>query len=657
MSVVIPDQDHSTFPIGARAPESGSFIALRDRKRQVEQLAVGQARALQNFHYGDDLAGVKRARIRVSGFALHPFSTAPENPHLSISSATTCVRSLLASSALGDRADFSPILSDLDRRHGAQKLTTGDLPNNNPYTLGQLLPTLRRMVTDDPQPALVGDAVSALEQALGNDGVSIDDFPPNGFLTWWALVAVASWVKLDLNKCAPSLDWSARELYRQLSLFTAEDDEADVYQLGYNLLIQRRFRRDKTKDSVVAASLRALFGAQLKTGIWEKKEPLFTYKTSSDAYPFAFELINAVLAEFQDSQAFLVEHEPALDQAVGWAERNAYKTADPTWRSGHVADNAEPESWATAEVYFFLQNYQSYLARRILSLVLRETRRGHPAGRPNSESFTGLCQPSVKLAGAEPLVGDLLRERMLEPLRLPDATEQPYSLARNPERNNLIRSGIFFGPPGTGKTTYARAIAEYLGWPLLTITPADFAAEGMLLIPTVARRIFDRLMELEDVVIFFDEMEELMHTREDGAGTFEQRFLTTSFLPSLQDLRDSATCVYLVATNKFQSLDPAARAPRRFDFQFQVRPPAFAEKLRMLEQDFPTANTKETRQELERDKEKLGWATLRETRDLFRQIEAGDTARDAIAGLSPTLQSEAVELDEEAKENSFGTAV
>jgi hypothetical protein len=179
----------------------------------------------------------------------------------------------LASSALGDRADFSLILSTLDKRHGAQELTTGDLPNNNPYTLGQLLPTLRRMVTGDARPALVDDALSALEQALGKDGVSIGDFPSNGFLTWWALVAVSSWAKLDLKKCARSLDWSARELYRQLSLFTAEDDEADVYQLGYNLLIQRRFRRDKTKDSVVVASLRALFGAQLKTGIWEKKDP------------------------------------------------------------------------------------------------------------------------------------------------------------------------------------------------------------------------------------------------------------------------------------------------------------------------------------------------------------------------------------------------
>jgi ATPase family associated with various cellular activities (AAA) len=655
MGIVVTDHDQHTFPRGA-LEETGSFIALRGRKRLVEQLADGQARALQKFHYGDDLAAASRVRIRIAGFALHPIVDPPAEPHLSISSATTCVRSLLASSAIGDRADFSPVLNALEERNRERKLTTGDLPNNNPYTLGQLLPTLRRMVTDSARPTLVDDAVTALEQVLGNDGVSIDDFPANGFLTWWALVAVASWGELDLAKCAPSLDWSEQELYRQLSLFTAEDDEADVYQLGYNLLIQRRFRRDKTKDSVVAAGLRALFGAQLKTGIWEKKEPLFTYKTSSDAYPFAFELINAVLTEFQDSQAFLIEHEPALDQAVGWAERNAYQTDDPMWRSGHVADNADPESWATAEVYFFLQNYQSYLARRILALVLRETRRGRRAHRPNSSSFTGLYQPTVKLDDEEPLVGDLIRTRMLEPLKLADGPEQRYSLARNPERNSLVRSGIFFGPPGTGKTTYARAIAEYLGWPLLTITPADFAAEGMLLIPTVARRIFDRLVELEDVVIFFDEMEELMHTRDDGAGTFEQRFLTTSFLPSLQDLRDNATCIYLVATNKVQSLDPAARAPRRFDFQFQVRPPAFAEKLRMLASDFPAADTEETRLELNREKEKVEWATLRETRDLFRRIEAGAAPRDAVAALAPSLRDEAAELDEDAKNNSFGAA-
>ncbi len=573
---------------------------------------------------------------------------------MSISSTTTCVRSLLASPAVGDRARFAPIIEALGQRWTERSLKTGELDHNNPYTLGQLLPVLRRMSAGAP--ALLPDAIAALREAAGNPGVSLGGFPPNGFLTWWALVALESWGERDSQQCAPSLDWSAGELYRQLSLFTAQDDEADAYQLGYNLLIQRRFRRETTRDSVVAAALRALFAAQLETGIWEKKEPLLNYGASGDAYPFAFELLNALLREFQDAQTLLAEHEPALDRAVSWAQRNAYRVDVSLWRSGNLADNKEPESWATAEVYLFLQNYRTYLAGRILSLVMRETGRGHPARRPNPGSFTKLYQPSVELDGASGvLVGELLGERMLAPLQIASSAEQPYSLARNPRRKNLVRSGIFFGPPGTGKTTYAKAVAGYLGWPLLTITPADFAAEGLLLIPTVTRRLFDQLIELEDVVIFFDEMEELMRDR-DGGGTFEQRFLTTSFLPALQDLRDNARCVYLVATNNVKAIDMAARAPRRFDFQIQIRPPCVEEKRRMLKCDYPDAYNAETLEEFSRVEvqKKIEWATLRETGDVFQRIVGGASARDALQTLTPALNGQIETLVKEAQEhNSF----
>ncbi len=636
--------------------DGAAFIALRVRKRQVEQLAEGHLRALQRFHYGEDLTGLERGAVAVSGFSLARTEDSASNPHLSISSTTTCVRSLLASPAVGNHADFKPVVEGIERRHNEDELTTTGLDHNNLYTLGQLLPTLRQMVDDGKRPALVGEAVQILKRALGGDGVSLSDFPSNGFLTWWALVALDSWEEVDPKKCRRSLDWSARELYRQLSLFTAEDDEADAYQLGYNLLIQRRFYRGETKDSVLVAALRVLFGAQLETGIWEKKEPLFTYGARGDAYPFAFELLNALLREFQDDQTLMVEHEPALDRAVSWAERNAYRIGNPLWRSGHLADGKEPESWATAEVYFFLQNYRTYLAGRILALMLRETGRGHPARPPDPESFTKLYQSPVKLDGGEPLVGELLKERLLEPLSLSASAERRYSLTRNPERETLIRSGIFFGPPGTGKTTYAKAIAKYLGWPLLTITPADFAAEGMLLIPTVTRRTFDRLIELEDVVVFFDEMEELMRKRDDE-GSFEQRFLTTSFLPALQDLRDNATCVYLVATNNFENLDEAARAPRRFDFQFQICSPAYDEKVRMLKSNYPKAHKKATLEEMGQAKEKIVWATLRETQDLFRQIADGMPPRKAIEDFSPTLEGQIEELEKEAKNNSFGRAL
>jgi ATPase family protein associated with various cellular activities (AAA) len=632
-----------------------SFTDLRGRKRRVEELLRRQLSALQRFHQGDDLANLTHGAVSLAGagFALNPI-VQESNVRMSISSTATCVRSMLASPEVANRADYSAIVAELHKRYEQEDLTTRGLEHGNAYTLGQLLPTLKRIASGEP--ALVSFAVDRLRSAAGEDGVSLRDFPANGYLTYWALVALDTWSAFDEDTVEPSLNWSQSELYRQLALFGADDDEADAYQLGYNLLIQRRFRSGLVKDSIVVAGLTALFDAQRRTGLWEKKEPLFIYEGYGDAYPFTFELLNAVLREFTDDVGFLQPHEEALARAMAWAARNAYGGDTPLWRSGHLAVNTQPESWATAEVYYFLQNYRAYLAERIRAGVMHDTGRGRPARAPDPDSFSSLYQPSITLeAEIEPqLLGDLLADKMLDGLRVLGTARPRFSLAAQPGRDRLPRSGIFFGPPGTGKTTYADKIADYVGWPLITVTPADFAAEGLLLIPTVGRRLFDRLVELEDTVILFDEMEELLRTRADEGGTFEQRFVTTSFLPSLQDLREQATCIYLVATNHLDDFDEAARAPRRFDFQLQVGPPSYEEKRRLLGQEFGRAAVPGVIEELDRAKEKIRWATLHEARDLFGLLaDAPDSARDLIDRFTPELADKQDELETEAEQQRF----
>lgn len=104
-------------------------------------------------------------------------------------------------------------------------------------------------------------------------------------------------------------------------------------------------------------------------------------------------------------------------------------------------------------------------------------------------------------------------------------------------------------------------MADYLGWPLVVLDPSVFADEGLPLIATVASRVFAKLLELEDPVVFFDEMDALMHTRTDAAGSFEQRFLITSLLPKLQALAGRAGCLFFVATNHLDHHRPGRLAP------------------------------------------------------------------------------------------------
>lgn len=77
------------------------------------------------------------------------------------------------------------------------------------------------------------------------------------------------------------------------------------------------------------------------------------------------------------------------------------------------------------------------------------------------------------------------------------------------------RAVCLFGPPGTGKTTFARGIASRLGRPFVEILPSRPADEGNL--AAALRSAFARIAELERVLVFIDEVEEIAPVRSEPA--------------------------------------------------------------------------------------------------------------------------------------------
>lgn len=137
------------------------------------------------------------------------------------------------------------------------------------------------------------------------------------------------------------------------------------------------------------------------------------------------------------------------------------------------------------------------------------------------------------------------------------------------------RSVVLFGPPGTGKTTFARAIASRLGWPFVEIYPSRLTAESGGLAAGL-RGTFECVRRLEKVVVFIDEVEEIAPERtfpprsEPGKGTHG---VVNEMLKIIPAFRERDARLLICATNSVRSLDRAFLRPGRFDYVIPVGPP------------------------------------------------------------------------------------
>jgi SpoVK/Ycf46/Vps4 family AAA+-type ATPase len=218
---------------------------------------------------------------------------------------------------------------------------------------------------------------------------------------------------------------------------------------------------------------------------------------------------------------------------------------------------------------------------------------------------------------------------------------------------------ILFGPPGTGKTSFAKAVAGRLGWPFVELFPSRLATPDVAM-ASALREAFATLMELESALVFIDEVEEIAGSR-SGVPSDPSHGVTNELLKLIPAFRQRDDRLLVCATNSVRSLDSAFLRPGRFDYIIPVGPPDSVARAAIWQRYLgPTAISVEIDKLVEATEmftpADIEFAARKGAQAAFeREIEfrRGDPARtddylSAIENIRPTLTADMVaEFDED----------
>jgi transitional endoplasmic reticulum ATPase len=173
----------------------------------------------------------------------------------------------------------------------------------------------------------------------------------------------------------------------------------------------------------------------------------------------------------------------------------------------------------------------------------------------------------------------LIERRIVLPLVDPDMAQE-YGV-------QPPRAIVLFGPPGTGKTTFAKAVASRLEWPFVEVFPSRLAANGDGL-ANALRATFTEIDQLEHAVVFIDEVEEIAGQR-GGKPPSPLQGVTNELLKIIPAFRERDSRLLVCATNFVRALDPAFLRHGRFDYVIPVGAPDGAARAAIWRRYIPDA--------------------------------------------------------------------
>ena len=134
---------------------------------------------------------------------------------------------------------------------------------------------------------------------------------------------------------------------------------------------------------------------------------------------------------------------------------------------------------------------------------------------------------------------------------------------------------LLVGPPGTGKTMLAKAVAGEANVPFFSISGSEFVEMFVGMGASKVRDLFSQAKEKAPCIVFIDEIDAIGQKRNSGnlGGNDEREQTLNQLLTEMDGFESNTGVIILAATNRPDSLDPALTRPGRFDRRVPVELP------------------------------------------------------------------------------------
>lgn len=227
------------------------------------------------------------------------------------------------------------------------------------------------------------------------------------------------------------------------------------------------------------------------------------------------------------------------------------------------------------QLYKFVSGVNAVRLRKLLSTLEGED---YPADPKQAyrhlrlATLTGTLEiPDVDLErdiGGYTKVKKRLRDEILDVLQRRDQSADAEEIAR---LEDLIPRGmILWGPPGTGKTYFAKAIATAIGAAITVVSGPELKSKWVGESEENLRQIFHKARQSAPSIIVFDELDSFATARGTYTGSGVEHSMVNQLLTEMDGFHKDELVFVVGTTNFVESLDPALLRPGRFEFHLHI---------------------------------------------------------------------------------------